>query len=890
MIDIYSMPCFKSIRAHLVLNALLPAILMALALTLFYSHALVREMEHSQRIKGNGLAERLATASRLYLANNQPDLLLKMTKETLNNPAILEIRIVSDDGRELIHLSKAPPNPGRNHHLTFSAPFSSIDEQEKSPSGRVQVIFSAVESWGRQKKILINSLGILSLGLCLSYLLARWLSKRLIAPIQSLHSAILEISKGNLMARANFQATGELQSVRDGFNAMADKLANSQTHLEDQIYQATLRLQRALRDLEDRHHELERARALAEERDRQKTQFLAKVSHEIRTPMNGIIGLSEELLKTPLSERQYEHLQLIYRSSRELLHIINEILDSTQVESGNICFQPAAMAVRSCLEDCIALLGIQSSQIRLILLIDSNVPDEIVSDRKRIRQIMTNLVGNALKFTRSGWVIVRVHWSRQYRNLLITVSDTGCGIAANLQARVFDPFFSLNQSEVDGTGLGLNITKQLVNKMGGQIGCGSVPQKGTTFWFTLPVARWQRHLSPSFCRLGLIDIVPISCHAIANQLKSLGAEVEMVSPSVTNSARPEHPWDAIVYVFPEQTPSFENIKQLLDELEQRFRVPVILAGPHHCTQYEAHYRTLGAAGFIAIPCRSEYWRKQLENLKKIPNRPRISVPNSRPTSSKHQGRILVVDDNEINRKVIKAQLEKSQISISEAADGTQAMELADQTAFDLILLDLQMPDFNGFEVLSHLRKHRDNPNFSTPVIAVTAHASPEQVEKLKSSEFQDVLLKPVFSEQLNRVLKNWLMPRPAELPIPTQPEQTEDPASEIVARLVERLQGDAELGQTILEKLLSELPPQLQAIESAIDQRDYASAKAITHKVHGSAAFCDLSTLKTLAAKLEDTLAQPQEKQVHEAWHAFERESQRLLHYGPRIREIFSQR
>ncbi len=882
---------FKSIRSQLLFTSLVPAVTVAIGMTIYFHQVLTSSVERSLAQRGKIIARQLAITSAHYLPNHQTQRLAEILNTALQNQSVEAISIVDSQGKRLIDAANPALNTNSHEVIIITAPIplpSGDSDTENSNTGMVRVVLSASEQISQQQRIIFHSLGIVLAGVLFALGLAKLLTQRLFQPIRALQRAVTDITKGKPETRADFIATGELKALKDGFNVMAEKLEQSQTHMENQVFQATVRLQRALRDLESRNRELEQARALAEAQNRQKTQFLAQVSHEIRTPMNGIIGLSEDLLKTPLSERQYEHLQLIHRSAKDLLQIINEILDSTQIESGQIKIRPVAMALRPCLEECISLLASKTQQVHLILSINQNVPDEIVSDPLRIRQIVTNLIGNAIKFTKSGWIVIRVHWSPRHRLLLFSISDTGCGIAPEQCQRIFQPFVSLKKDQHEGTGLGLSITKKLVEKMGGTIECASIPGKGSTFWFTLPVSRWQKNPQPAFCRVALIDIMPLSRQALKSQLESLGAEVDMLSLDESEKWPNPQQWQALILVIPEPNPSIESIKRHLTRLQRHFHIPILLAGPYHCAQYESHYRTLGAIAYAPMPSRSEFWRQQLQTIVNAEQMAKQRRPVEKSLDSKapeKQNRVLVADDNDINRMVLKAQLADKGVEIMEAVNGSQAMELADSLPFDLILMDLQMPDYSGIEVLKHIKGNADGVNFSTPVIAVTAHASPDQLESLTNIQFNDLLIKPLFGDKLDGILSTWLKKKPEDVE-----KKSRDVIKQMAEGISERLDGNHQLGAKIIEKLLDELPLQLEMITNALSNQDYTNAKDIVHKVHGSAAFCGIPKLKNLAEDLEIALENKDEEGIRLAWQAFRQETKHLLQLGSSLFEVLSKR
>jgi len=351
--------------------------------------------------------------------------------------------------------------------------------------------------------------------LCIGTLYAFQIGRNITRPILALAEGIDKIKSGALNTRVKITAYRELEILESGINTMAQTLEFAHTELQNKVEQATLSLRRTLETIEVQNVELEIARRTAEKANKIKSEFLADMSHEIRTPLNGVVGFANLMQKTELNTKQQEYISIIQKSANNLLAIINDILDFSKIEAGKLRMEHTPMDVRDCITETFNLLAprAQEKNIALIPMVYSDVPNHFLGDPLRVKQIITNLVNNAIKFTEQGSVTVRVileHETYSHTTLRISVSDTGIGIGLENQKSLFQAF---NQMRTDttrkfgGTGLGLVICKKLVEQMGGDIHVESEYGKGATFWFTLPV---EKYIEPTHPELALsTDIVEI---------------------------------------------------------------------------------------------------------------------------------------------------------------------------------------------------------------------------------------------------------------------------------------------------------------------------------------------------------------------------------------------
>ena len=402
------------IQFRLSLLGVLPAGLIGLALATYFMPTRIADLDRSLDIRGELIIHALAAAS--PIAVGDLSVVQDLADVALREDDVIEVGIFDRQGRVLL-TRKNPPKVGgkpANDHWTQTAPILAKPLPDGSASvaartlGVVRLVLSRSGTFQRQRDTVVFSLLIFLGGLAVSVVLARRMARKISEPVVALTLAVHELSTGNMDARAESEAETELAYLQAGFNAMAAELKKNRDSLERQVRLATSRLQEALDALEKRNQELESAHGLAEAQTELKSRFLAQMSHEIRTPMNGIISFAELLAKTPLAESQAEKLGLITRSAKSLLSILNDILDLSKLEAGRISLDLHSFRLRPCLEDIVSLLSVRATRPSIVLWIAPGVPNVIKGDPVRLQQAIANLLGNALKFTQHGKIVIRV--------------------------------------------------------------------------------------------------------------------------------------------------------------------------------------------------------------------------------------------------------------------------------------------------------------------------------------------------------------------------------------------------------------------------------------------------------------------------------------------------
>ncbi|HAF0959633.1 TPA: two-component sensor histidine kinase BarA, partial [Salmonella enterica subsp. enterica serovar Typhimurium] len=629
------------------------------------------------------------------------------------------------------------------------------------------------------------------------------------------------------------------------------------------IDQATSDLRETLEQMEIQNVELDLAKKRAQEAARIKSEFLANMSHELRTPLNGVIGFTRLTLKTELNPTQRDHLNTIERSANNLLAIINDVLDFSKLEAGKLILESIPFPLRNTLDEVVTLLAHSSHDkgLELTLNIKNDVPDNVIGDPLRLQQVITNLVGNAIKFTESGNIDILVEkraLSNTKVQIEVQIRDTGIGIPERDQSRLFQAFRQADASisrRHGGTGLGLVITQKLVNEMGGDISFHSQPNRGSTFWFHINLDLNPNVIidGPSTACLAGKRLAYVEPNATAAQctLDLLSDTPVEVVYSPTFSALPLAHYDIMILSVP--VTFREPLTMQHERLAKAASMTdfLLLALPCHAQINAEKLKQGGAAACLLKPLTSTRLLPALTEYCQLNHHPEPLLMDT----SKITMTVMAVDDNPANLKLIGALLEDKVQHVELCDSGHQAVDRAKQMQFDLILMDIQMPDMDGIRAceLIHQLPHQQQ----TPVIAVTAHAMAGQKEKLLSAGMNDYLAKPIEEEKLHNLLLRY---KPganvaARLMAPEPAEFIFNPNATLDWQLALRqAAGKPDLARDMLQMLIDFLPEVRNKIEEQLVGENPNGLVDLVHKLHGSCGYSGVPRMKNLCQLIEQQL------------------------------------
>jgi two-component system sensor histidine kinase/response regulator len=906
------MPTFarSSLSQKLTIMCLLPAASALLVAYAAFATATVAEHRRHETAELGALAQVLARSSQDALQFNDRKLAGQILAAASARPA-LQAAVLYDrkgrpfaawraEGSESAHLDSLPDLSQEALTAATQAagrpwlPSMRIYRQVALDAGSQP--FGAIMVEGDQRPMWLrlgNAIGVMAAALAsamlVAWLLARRVRRNIADPIAKLINTAQKVAASqNYTLRIPHQRSDELGTLIDSFNNMLAQVegrGQALTHHRDELE----------RQVSVRTEQLEKAKNAAEAASRAKSAFLATMSHEIRTPMNGVLGMAEMLLGTELTDTQRNYTQLVKQSGEHLLVIINDILDFSKIEAGKLTVEYINFNLWDLLDDIHTVYTPQAEGKGIAMHFDiaNDIPVAICGDPNRLRQIMANLLGNAIKFTNQGRILASVRIASEDNQavmLRFEVHDTGIGVSREARTRIFEAFSQADDSttrKYGGTGLGLAISKQLVELMGGAIGVDNGRPHGSVFWFTVvfdkrrvdPDAPGDHQHTLDGLRVLVVDghetsRVGLERHLAAWHVECDGADsADEALERLVDAAREGRPYDAAVLDMElGQTSGLLLAAEIkLDPATRPTRL--ILLSPEKLAADPVQRREAGVAYQLIKPARAA------DLFACLATRPRGQVaPAPRfvpPQPLRHEAgrprtrRVLLAEDNPVNVEVAKAMLESLDLHVTCARNGDEALRAVQAAGpacpWDCVLMDCQMPVMDGFAATAAIRREEREAGRGRvlPIIAITANALQGDREACLAAGMDDYLSKPFTQQELAAVIGRWMaLPLAASVHHDDEPPRLPSASVEVIQRdvvnraalekirMLSRERGDA-LVQKVIAAYVDNTPQQLSTLRRAIDGMDTGNVRRIAHTLKSASANVGADALAALCKAME---------------------------------------
>lgn len=699
-----------------------------------------------------------------------------------------------------------------------------------------------------------------------------WLLLHLLitTPVSALTYHIARIRKsGDLSQKVDFDRADEIGVLGDQFDALTDELASAR-------------------------REMAEARDAALESSRLKSEFLANMSHEIRTPMNGVLGMTELLLKTDLSAKQRRFGETVRRSAETLLGVINDILDFSKVEAGKLELEEVELDLREIVEDLGEMFAEAAHGKGLELVCTTTPPDMhtcFKGDPGRLRQVVTNLLANAIKFTERGEILVNVVAVKEDSDktlIRFEVSDTGIGVPRGLRHKIFGSFVQADGSttrQYGGTGLGLAISKQLVELMGGEIGVDSRPGKGSTFWFSLSLEKVssesvrirKANRSIEGLRVLVVDDNATNREILDHQLSAWDIQVESTDNGqealsmLCEGVQRRQPFDLAILDM--HMPALDGLQvaRAIRQTPQLSELRLIMLSSVGPDVGEFEWKAAGIDRHITKPARQSALFDTIAEVIGPDAIVRHRLPEARTVNAESardapRGRILLAEDNPVNLLVTTEMLSELSFDVEAVENGKLAAERAISESYDLVLMDCQMPGMDGFEATAAIRERESRHSAPRlPIIALTANAMTGDRERCLAAGMDDYLSKPFSAGSLQETVERWIAPNQAcqstEKPLPADSASSEPPLSRPTDAVINQAtlesirslgqQDDTDILSEIVGVFLSSSKDYLSAMSDSISRNDPEGARFAAHTLKSSSANVGADGLAALCRELE---------------------------------------
>lgn len=879
------------IKYQLRLTTFVPVLVVALLFAIFYNGQLDQNIKRQIRRFGEACVRQILPAAQLALLRDDLKTLQGLIDASTVNPEIQALIFYDINGKVLAYRGskyslkqpfKAPKFTGdiaqtqiNYSRVNFTAPIIipkynlyNNTHIKKTPGpmpadeilGWVSIDIDTQAMLIKRYQMYLVTIFTTMLGLLVSLCIHYFLSRRIYMPIARLRRSMKQILRNEFETQIKAISQGELGLIEKGCVHLQQNYLSIFKDMNQYIEMATLDLQKNLEFLEEKNIELSLDKKKIEEKNQQKLNFIANMSHEVRTPMNGIIGFTNILLETNLTTLQLDYVKTIKSSAQDLLLIINDILDFSKIDAGKLQLDFIPLDLRSLIDEVLALQtpGAHKKGLDIISIIHKTVPKNVLGDPLRIKQIITNLISNAIKFTDQGYILIETKIQSQtekHYQLSISFTDTGVGIVQDDKGNIFDAYNQADSSiarRFGGSGLGLAISKKLAENMQGNITFTSKPHQGSSFNVSITVEKLssyeiEKHQLHNFSHLKIIcfDENPLYLKGLVNTLELWQIQCKAVDSynELQNAFKTYNDANmAIINVNP-------GMEKQISYILRKQNIPCIIISKWPIPSPDE----LSARCCLFKPLNTQKLHDAIQGI--LNNDKNITNPELEALRKQFQGlecKILIAEDNPVNLRLLSSLLKSqlpsdnstSKLHIESVTDGYQAEQIANTMRFNAILLDLQMPKLNGLQACHKIRQH-SLFNKNTPIIIISAGNILLDQDKLQQDGVSLFLQKPIDEENLIRHLLN-LMGQSEDLNIDWK-------------LCVKKVSGNKALAAQFLDEFVDELKLNRLEFIELFAKRDIKGIEQLAHKLHGACCFCGVPKLQTQVAKLESLARQAQD-------------------------------